>query len=157
MPECVLVDGYNIIFAWDELKNIASKNIDGARDRLLDIMSNYQGYKDNTVIVVFDAYNVNRHKETVYKHNNVYVIFTKAAETADMYIAKTTHKMANKYRVTVATSDALEQLIIMGHGALRMSAMNFKEEVDLVNKKISESINKESKLDNYLLKDINVD
>lgn len=124
---------------------------------LLDIMSNYQGYKDNTVIVVFDAYNVNRHKETVYKHNNVYVIFTKAAETADMYIAKTTHKMANKYRVTVATSDALEQLIIMGHGALRMSAMNFKEEVDLVNKKISESINKESKLDNYLLKDINID
>ena len=157
LPECVLVDGYNIIFAWDELKNIASKNIDGARDRLLDIMSNYQGYKDNTVIVVFDAYNVNRHKETVYKHNNVYVIFTKAAETADMYIAKTTHKMANKYRVTVATSDALEQLIIMGHGALRMSAMNFKEEVDLVNKKISESINKESKLDNYLLKDINID
>ena len=74
-----------------------------------------------------------------------------------MYIAKTTHKMANKYRVTVATSDALEQLIIMGHGALRMSAMNFKEEVDLVNKKISESINKESKLDNYLLKDINID
>jgi len=157
LPECVLVDGYNIIFAWDELKNIASKNIDGARDRLLDIMSNYQGYKDNTVIVVFDAYNVNRHKETVYKHNNVYVIFTKAAETADMYIAKTTHKMANKYRVTVATSDAFEQLIIMGHGALRMSAMNFKEEVDLVNKKISVSINKESKLDNYLLKDINID
>jgi len=72
LPECVLVDGYNIIFAWEELKDIASKNIDGARDRLLDIMSNYQGYKDNTVIVVFDAYNVNRHKETIYKHNNIY-------------------------------------------------------------------------------------
>lgn len=152
LPECVLVDGYNIIFAWDELKNIASKNIDGARDRLLDIMSNYQGYKDNTVIVVFDAYNVNRHKETIYKHNNVYVVFTKAAETADMYIAKTTHQMASKYRVTVATSDALEQLIIMGHGALRMSAMNFKEEVDRVNKQIEESIKGDSSLENYLIK-----
>lgn len=153
LPECILVDGYNIIFAWDELKDIASKNIDGARDRLLDILSNYQGYKDNTVIVVFDAYNVNRHKETIYKHNNVYVVFTKAAETADMYIAKTTHQMASKYRVTVATSDALEQLIIMGHGAFRMSAMNFKEEVDRVNKQIKESIKGESHLENYLIKD----
>ena len=153
LPECILVDGYNIIFAWDELKNIASKNIDGARDRLLDIMSNYQGYKGNTVIVVFDAYNVERHKETIYKHNNIYVVFTKAAETADMYIAKTTHKMANKYKVTVATSDALEQLIIMGHGALRMSAMNFKDEVDLVNKKIEESISGVSRLENYLIKE----
>ena len=153
LPECVLVDGYNIIFAWEELKDIASKNIDGARDRLLDIMSNYQGYKDNTVIVVFDAYNVNRHKETIYKHNNIYVVFTKAAETADMYIAKTTHQMASKYRVTVATSDALEQLIIMGHGALRMSAMNFKEESDRVNKQIEESIRGDSSLENYLIKD----
>ena len=152
LPECVLVDGYNIIFAWEELKSIASKNIDGARDKLLDILSNYQGYKDNTVIVVFDAYNVNRHKETIYKHNNIYVVFTKAAETADMYIAKTTHQMANKYRVTVATSDALEQLIIMGHGALRMSAMNFKEEVDAVNQRIKESIQGESSLENYLIK-----
>ena len=153
LPECVLVDGYNIIFAWEELKDIASKNIDGARDRLLDIMSNYQGYKDNTVIVVFDAYNVNRHKETIYKHNNIYVVFTKAAETADMYIAKTTHQMASKYRVTVATSDALEQLIIIGHGALRMSAMNFKEEIDRVNKQIEESIRGDSSLENYLIKD----
>ena len=153
LPECVLVDGYNIIFAWEELKDIASKNIDGARDRLLDILSNYQGYKDNTLIVVFDAYNVNRYKETIYKHNNIYVVFTKAAETADMYIAKTTHQMASKYRVTVATSDALEQLIIMGHGALRMSAMNFKEEVDRINKQIEESIKGDSSLENYLIKD----
>lgn len=153
LPECILVDGYNIIFAWDELKDIASKNIDGARDKLLDILSNYQGYKDNTVIVVFDAYNVNRHKETIYRHNNVYVVFTKAAETADMYIAKTTHQMANKYRVTVATSDALEQLIIMGHGALRMSAMNFYEEVKFIEKKISEEINYNSQLENYVIKE----
>ncbi len=153
LPHCLLVDGYNIIFAWDELKEIAKVNIDGARDRLLDILSNYQGYKDNTVIVVFDAYNVKRHTETIYKHQNIYVVFTKAAETADMYIAKTTHKMANKYQVTVATSDALEQLIIMGHGALRLSANNFKEEVDSVMKSISEQINTTSRLENYVIKD----
>ena len=81
------------------------------------------------------------------------MVFTKAAETADMYIAKTTHQMASKYRVTVATSDALEQLIIMGHGALRMSAMNFKEEIDRVNKQIEESIRGDSSLENYLIKD----
>ena len=142
LAECVLVDGYNIIFAWDELKELAKENIDGARDKLLDIMSNYQGYKGCTVIVVFDAYNVKRHTETVYKHDNVFVVYTRAAETADMYIAKTTHKMSSKYKVTVATSDALEQLIIMGHGALRMSAMNFLEEVKRVENLISESINK---------------
>ncbi len=142
LAECILVDGYNIIFAWDELKELAKDNIDGARDKLLDIMSNYQGYKGCTVIVVFDAYNVKRHTETVYKHDNVYVVYTKAAETADMYIAKTTHKMSSKYKVTVATSDALEQLIIMGHGALRMSAMNFLEEVKRVENLISDSINK---------------
>lgn len=142
LAECVLVDGYNIIFAWDELKELAKDNIDGARDKLLDIMSNYQGYKGCTVIVVFDAYNVKKHTETVYKHDNVYVVYTRAAETADMYIAKTTHKMSSKYKVTVATSDALEQLIIMGHGALRMSAMNFLEEVKRVENLISESINK---------------
>lgn len=142
LAECVLADGYNIIFAWDELKELAKDSIDGARDKLLDIMSNYQGYKGCTVIVVFDAYNVKRHTETVYKHDNVFVVYTRAAETADMYIAKTTHKMSSKYKVTVATSDALEQLIIMGHGALRMSAMNFLEEVKRVENLISESINK---------------
>lgn len=156
LPECVLVDGYNIIFAWDELKTIAQTNIDGARDRLLEILSNYQGYKGNTVIVVFDAYNVKRHSETIYKHNNVYVVFTKEAETADMYIAKTTHKMSSKYRVSVATSDALEQLIIMGHGALRMSAMNFKEEVDFINRQIAERIRENSALGNYVLTEKNI-
>ena len=154
LPECVLVDGYNIIFAWDELKEIAVENIDGARDRLLDIMSNYQGYKGNTVIVVFDAYNVKRHSETIYKHNNIYVVFTKEAETADMYIAKTTHKMSSRYRVTVATSDALEQLIIMGHGALRMSAANFKEEIDSVKKQIEEQLVERGRLENYVIKDL---
>ena len=152
LPQCLLVDGYNIVFAWDELKEIAKTNIDGARDRLLDIMCNYQGFKGNTVIVVFDAYNVKKHAETVSKYHNIYVVYTKEAETADMYIAKTTHKLANKFQVTVATSDALEQLIIMGHGALRMSASNFKEEVDNVNKAISEQINKTSRLENYVLK-----
>ena len=107
-------------------------------------MCNYQGYKGNTVIVVFDAYNVKKHAETVSKYHNIYVVYTKEAETADMYIAKTTHKLANKFQVTVATSDALEQLI--------MSASNFKEEVDNVNKAISEQINKTSRLENYVLK-----
>ena len=151
LPHCLLVDGYNIIFAWDDLKELAKTNIDGARDRLIDILSNYQGYKDNTVIVVFDAYNVKRHTETIYKHHNIYVVFTKEAETADMYIAKTTHKMANKYQVTVATSDALEQLIIMGQGALRMSAANFKEEVEQVNRSINHIIEKKSSLGNYVI------
>lgn len=147
-----MVDGYNIIFAWDELKEIATENIDGARDKLLDIMCNYQGYKDNTVIVVFDAYNVKRHTETVYRYHNIYVVYTKEAETADMYIAKTTHKMASKYQVTVATSDALEQLIIMGHESLRMSAANFKEEVSMVEQKIKEEISTVSRLGNYVIK-----
>ncbi|MCR5704331.1 MAG: TetM/TetW/TetO/TetS family tetracycline resistance ribosomal protection protein [Eubacterium sp.] len=136
LPECLLVDGYNIIYAWEELKILAGENVDSARDKLLDMLSNYQGYTEKTVIAVFDAYNVKRHKETIYRHQNVYVVFTKEAETADLYIAKTTHQLANKYRVTVATSDALEQLIIMGHGALRMSAMNFYEEYCRVEQEI---------------------
>lgn len=153
LPECLLVDGYNIIFAWEELKQLATVNIDGARDKLMDMLCNYQGYKGNTVIVVFDAYNVKKHKETVLKYHNIYVVYTKEAETADMYIAKTTHKMANKYKVTVATSDALEQLIIMGHGALRMSAANFYEEIKQVNARISEALSKNSSLENYVIKE----
>lgn len=153
LPECLLVDGYNIIFAWDELKQLAAVNIDGARDKLMDMLCNYQGYKGNTVIVVFDAYNVKKHNETVFKYHNIYVVYTKEAETADMYIAKTTHKMANKYKVTVATSDALEQLIIMGHGALRMSAANFYEEIKQVNARISEALSKSSSLENYVIKE----
>ena len=153
LPECLLVDGYNIIFAWEELKKLAETNIDAARDRLMDLLCNYQGYMGNTVIVVFDAYNVKRHKETVLKYHNIYVVYTKEAETADTYIAKTTHKMASKYRVTVATSDALEQLIIMGHGALRMSALNFKEEMKRVEQQIEEKINRESRLENYVIKE----
>lgn len=153
LPECVLVDGYNIVFAWDELKELARENIDGARDKLLDILSNYQGYKGNTVIVVFDAYNVKKHTESISKYQNLYVVYTKTAETADMYIAKTTHKLANKFQVTVATSDALEQLIIMGHGALRMSASNFKEEVNCINKAIEENISRTTSLKNYVIKD----
>ncbi len=151
LPDCLLVDGYNIVFAWEELKAIAAQNIDAARDKLLDMLSNYQGYTGKTVIAVFDAYNVKRHKETIYRHQNVYVVFTKEAESADIYIAKTTHQLANKYRVTVATSDALEQLIIMGHGALRMSAMNFYEEYLRVEKEISGYLNQNNKLENYVI------
>ncbi|MCR5737022.1 MAG: TetM/TetW/TetO/TetS family tetracycline resistance ribosomal protection protein [Eubacterium sp.] len=151
LPSCLLVDGYNIIFAWEELKTLAAKNIDAARDKLLDMLSNYQGYTGTTVIAVFDAYNVKRHKETIYRHQNVYVVFTKEAESADIYIAKTTHQLASKYKITVATSDALEQLIIMGHGALRMSAMNFYEEYQRVEKEISGYLNQKNQLGNYVV------
>ena len=148
--KCLLVDGYNIIFAWDELKEIAKDNIDAARDKLLDIMANYQGFLKNTVIVVFDAYNVKRHKETVYKHGDVFVVYTKEAETADMYIAKTTKKVSKEFEISVATSDKLEQLIIMGSGAIRLSANNFKEEVDRVNLEIENMLGDSGRLSSGL-------
>ncbi len=128
--EYLLVDGYNIIFAWEELKELAQVNIDGARDRLMDILCNYQGYRQNTVILVFDAYKVKGNPGSVSKYHNIYVVYTKEAETADQYIEKTVHEIAGKYQVTVATSDALEQMIIWGKGAIRLSAPGLKEEVE---------------------------
>ncbi len=129
----LLVDGYNIIFAWDDLKELAAENLDSARDKLIDIMSNYQGYTGCELILVFDAYKVKQNQGSITKRGNIYVVYTKEAETADMYIEKTTHSLGRKHKVTVATSDALEQLIIMGQGALRMSARGLKEEVERVN------------------------
>lgn len=131
--EYLLVDGYNIIFAWDDLKELAEENIDSARDKLIDCMSNYQGYVGCELILVFDAYKVKQNGGSITKHGNIYVVYTKEAETADMYIEKTTHQLGRKYKVTVATSDGLEQLIIMGQGALRMSARGLREEVERVN------------------------
>ena len=132
----LLVDGYNIIFAWDELKALAKENIDGARDRLLDIMSNYQGYKKETVIVVFDAYRVEGHREEIIRYHNVYAVYTKEAETADQYIEKTVHEIGRKHEVTVATSDGLEQVIIRGEGGRLISARDLEEEVELVRREI---------------------
>ncbi len=136
--EYLLVDGYNIIFAWEELSAIAAANIDGARDRLADILCNYQGYKKMTVILVFDAYRVAGHRETVQQYHNIYIVYTKEAETADHYIEKTVKRMAGKYKVTVATSDRLEQMIIWGRGATRLSARGLLEEIERTGQEIRE-------------------
>ncbi len=128
-PEYLLVDGYNIIFAWDELKKVAKDNLDTARKLLMDLLSNYQGFKKCVVILVFDAYKVPRSIGEVQKYHNIYVVYTKEAETADAYIEKTTYEIGKKYRVRVATSDNTEQVIILGHGAMRISARLFHEEV----------------------------
>ena len=136
---CLLVDGYNIIFAWEELRSLARINIDSARDKLMDILSNYQGVTGGTLILVFDAYKVKGNPGSVQKFHNIYVVYTKEAETADQYIEKTVHEMADKYEVTVATSDALEQMIIWGAGALRMSAMGLSEAVENASREMRET------------------
>ncbi|MBU3878061.1 TetM/TetW/TetO/TetS family tetracycline resistance ribosomal protection protein [Faecalicatena sp. AGMB00832] len=149
--EYLLVDGYNIIFAWEELKELAEIHIESARDKLMDILCNYQGYKKCTVILVFDAYKVEGNPGEVLKYHNIYVVYTKEAETADQYIEKTVRQMGRKYQVTVATSDALEQVIILGQGAQRLSAAGLKEEVELMLKEIrSEFLGKIPEDRNYL-------
>lgn len=140
--EFLLVDGYNIIFAWDDLKELAKVSLDAARNSLLDELCNYQGYKKQTIIVVFDAYKVKGSVGKSYQYNNIYVVFTKEAETADMYIEKTTHEIAKKHKVIVATSDAIEQMIILQQGAVRMSAQDLKEDVTYVKEQIRECIEK---------------
>lgn len=128
--EYLLVDGYNVIFAWDELRQLSQDNIEGARNALINILCNYQGYKKCETILVFDAYKVKGNTREVEKIDNISVVYTKEAETADMYIEKTTHELANKHnKVRVVTSDALEQVIILGNGALRVSSREFLEEV----------------------------
>ena len=136
--EYLLVDGYNIIFAWEELNELAKASIDAARNKLMDILSNYQGFTGCTLILVFDAYKVKGNQGEVQKYHNIYVVYTKEAETADQYIEKTTHEIGRKYKVTVATSDALEQVIVMGQGAYRVSARDFYEEVEQTEKQIRE-------------------
>ncbi len=126
----LLVDGYNIIFAWDELREMARDNVEGARTKLMDILCNYQGYLRDTLILVYDAYKVRGNPGTVQKYHNIHVVYTKEAETADQYIEKTVHQIGKKYHVTVATSDALEQVIIWGQGAGRMSAQELRREVE---------------------------
>ncbi len=128
--EYLLVDGYNIIFAWADLHDLAEVNIDSARDRLMDICSNYQGFAGCTLILVFDAYKVKGNTGSVQKYHNIYVVYTREAETADQFIEKTVHKIGKKYHVSVATSDRLEQMIIWGDGAVRLSAAGFREAVE---------------------------
>ena len=134
--EYILVDGYNIIFAWDELNKIAKESLDHARYNLINILSNYQGAKQCELILVFDAYKVKGNVREVEKVGNISVVYTKEAETADMYIEKVTHELAKNHRVRVATSDNLEQIIILGNGALRVSANAFKKEVEEADKEI---------------------
>lgn len=150
--EYLLVDGYNVIFAWEELNELAKASIDAARNKLMDILSNYQGFTGCTLILVFDAYKVKDSQGEVQKYHNIYVVYTKEAETADQYIEKTTHEIGRKYKVTVATSDALEQVIVMGQGAYRISARDFYEEVERTEKQIRE-INRQQHGEkrNYLL------
>ena len=127
--EYLLVDGYNIIFAWDSLKELAQVNLDSARGRLMDILSNYQGYRRMHLILVFDAYKVKGNPGSTVRYHNIDVVYTKEAETADQYIEKVTHEIGHRHHVRVATSDGLEQLIIMGAGAVRVSARELQEEV----------------------------
>ncbi len=141
-PEYLLVDGYNIIFAWDELTALARQDMPAARGALEDILSNYQGFRRCVVILVFDAYKVKGNPGSVEKKNDIYVVYTKEAETADAYIEKATYDLGRDHRVRVATSDALEQLIILGHGALRLSARAFKAEVEQAQGEISALVDK---------------
>lgn len=145
------MDGYNIIFAWEGLRDLANASIEAARNKLMDILSNYQGYKKNTLILVYDAYKVEGNTGEVMKYHNIYVVYTKEAETADQYIEKTVHEIGRKHRVTVATSDALEQIIILGQGASRLSAAGLKEEIQAANIEIrSNYLNQGQNGKNYL-------
>ena len=148
----LLVDGYNIIFAWDFLKELAEVNLEAARGKLMDILCNYQGFSGVTLIVVFDAYKVKGNPGEIFKYHNIHVVYTKEAETADQYIEKTTHELGHKHQVTVATSDSLEQVIVMGQGARRLSASDFREEVEQAEQEIRR-INRERRQNgkNYLL------
>ena len=139
-PEYLLVDGYNIIFAWDELNALSKQSLDAARKKLADILCNYQGFKKCVVILVFDAYRVPGSPGSIEQYHNIHVVYTKEAETADMFIEHVTHEIGKDRRVRVATSDGMEQIIILGHGALRVSARMFHEEVQQVEKEIKQLI-----------------
>ena len=142
LPEYLLVDGYNIIFAWDELKALAAESLEAARQSLADLLSNYQGYRKCGVILVFDAYKVKGNPGSVEKYKNIHIVYTKEAETADAFIEKATYDMRKQYRVRVATSDGMEQLIILGHGATRVPANVFLSEIRNTNLEITEIVQK---------------
>lgn len=137
MAEYLLVDGYNVIFSWPELSEFADNgNLDAARMKLMEMLSNYQGYYKNTVILVFDGYKVKNNPGTVEKYHNIYVVYTKEAETADQYIEKVNGSLARVNQVRVATSDRLEQVIILGQGATRVSARELQKEMEEMKREI---------------------
>ena len=150
--EYLLVDGYNIIFAWPELAELAEANMDGARMRLLDQLSNYQGIKNCKIIAVFDAYRVKEHKEEVITYHNIHLVYTKEAQTADQYIEKFAHDNNQKYRITVATSDGLQQIIVRGAGCALLSARELKSEMEAANLRIKEEFeDSKARNHNYLM------
>ncbi|MCI8894957.1 MAG: GTP-binding protein [Lachnospiraceae bacterium] len=159
--EYLLVDGYNIIFGWPELTQLAQTDLGAARDKLMDILCNYQGYKKNILILVFDAYKVAGNPGSSQKYHNIHVVYTKEAETADQYIEKVTHEIGRKHKVTVATSDGLEQVIILGQGAVRMSAQGLWEEIQTANRQIRQELEEKKAgrmqhyLQDYLPKEMN--
>ena len=153
--EYLLVDGYNIIYAWEDLKELADANLHAAQTKLMDILSNYQGFKKCTLILVFDAYKIEGHAEEVITYHNIHVVYTKEAETADQYIEKTVHKIGRENQVTVATSDGLEQIIIMGQGAHRMSARGLRDEIKATENQIRQQwYEKRQSSKNYLIDNI---
>ena len=153
-PVCLLVDGYNVIFAWDKLKKIAQSNLGAARDSLIDIMASYQGYKGYTLILVFDAYKVEGQLGSLEKYHNIYIVYTKEAQTADAYIEKATKHLSSEYRVMVATSDNLEQKIVVGHGALRLSSRELLKDVEATNRQEQEDFNRRNpKMHNTIMED----
>lgn len=155
LDEYLLVDGYNLLFASDSLSELASKNINSAREKLMDILSGYQGMTDAKIILIFDAYKVSGGLERVYRYHNIDIVYTKESETADQYIEKTAHNLARKHKVTVATSDGVEQVIIMGSGALRLSSKDFWSNIKSAQNAIrSEYLDKQNnKLHNYVIRD----
>ena len=147
-PEYLLVDGYNIIFAWEELAAIAKENLDASRTMLCDLLCEYQGMRGCVVIVVFDAYKVRGNPGSHERYHNIHVVYTKEAETADAYIERATYEIGRNHRIRVATSDGPEQLIILGHGALRVPASIFREELEQVQGRIAEVLEKINRKEN---------
>ena len=153
--QCLLVDGYNIIHSWEKLSELAKDNLDAARDHLIDILSNYQGYKKCLLILVFDAYKVKQNMGKMHFNGSIHIVYTKTAQTADSYIENATHQLKHDYQVSVATSDALEQLIVLGQQAIRISAREFEKEVEYTTKtSIKEYHEKQSKVGHRLLEEL---
>lgn len=142
LQEYLLVDGYNVIFAWEDLKELAKDNIEAARNKLMDILCNYQGFKKCVVILVFDAYKVEGFALEIQKYHNIHVVYTKEAETADQYIEKVVHQIGRRYHVTVVTSDGVEQVVTLGQGGTLISAREFQEEVEATRRQIREEYEK---------------
>lgn len=158
VTEYLLVDGYNVIHAWEDLKELSRINFEAARNKLMDILCNYQGYKKCTVILVFDAYKVEGFQMEVQKYHNIYVVYTKEAETADQYIEKVVHEIGRKYHVTVVTSDGIEQIVTLGQGGTLISAREFLQEVEIVRKLIQDDINERRETSkNYLFHHLDED